>query len=334
MIIDETLLTAMLYPLKFRPRLKARVWGGDALLSRKGAFLRRADKGRKIGESWDISCMKGDESVVSAGLLKGNNLRELVEVYMGDLTGEKLFDRFGEMFPLLVKTLDCRDRLSVQVHPGDALAAERHDSFGKTEMWYILSADEGASLYVGLRDGVTREEYLRAVSEGSLPSLLNRIDVARGDVLYIPAGTVHAIAGGVYMVEIQQSSDITYRIYDWDRTDDDGHPRELHTALAVDAIDFDSPRNYKIDYRSVANQAVPLVSSPCFTVNLIDVEGSAIRDREGDTFAIYVCVGGSGVLHAGGFSETMAEGESVLVPADLPQVEFEGCGRFLEAFVE
>ena len=231
----------MLYPIKFKPRVKERIWGGTAILERKGKAVSRLAKDKLYGESWDLSSVKGDISVVANGMLKGNNLEEIIEVYMGELVGEQNFERYGLEFPLLIKYLDCNDRVSVQVHPDDELAAERHDSFGKTEAWYIAECKEGAAIYLGFKDlNTTREEYISAVAESRLESLLNRVEVHKGDIFFIPAGTVHALGAGIEVVEVQQTSDITYRIYDWDRVDASGKGRELHTALAVDAIDFEA----------------------------------------------------------------------------------------------
>ena len=267
---------SILYPLKFRPRLKARIWGGNWLTARKGAYLPRADKGKKIGESWDISCVHGDISAVAGGVLKGNDLRELTEVYMGDLVGDAVFDKYGEEFPLLIKSLDCNDLLSVQVHPDDELAEMRHESYGKTEMWYVADAAPGASLYVGFHSGVTREKYLQAVAGGRLPELLNRVEAKKGDIFFIPAGTVHALGAGLKVYEIQQTSDITYRIYDWERVDAEGNPRELHTALAVDAINFGAdPQRSVIKYTPRKNEAVTAVRCEYFTTTVLELDGTA-----------------------------------------------------------
>ena len=188
----------MLYPLKFKPRVKERIWGGQAILKKKGKAASRLAKDKLYGESWDLSSVKGDVSVVSNGFLKGNSLEEVIEVYMGELMGEENFERYGIGFPLLVKYLDCNDKLSVQVHPDDALAMERHDSFGKTEAWYVVDCKPGAAIYLGFKDlKITREEYIAAVAESRLADLLNRVEVKPGDVFFIPAGTVHALGAGI-----------------------------------------------------------------------------------------------------------------------------------------
>lgn len=327
---------SILYPLKFRPRLKARLWGGQSLAERKGAYLPRVDKGKNIGESWEISCVRGDCSVVAGGMLKGNGLHELVEVYMGDLVGDAVFDTYGEVFPLLIKRLDCHEVLSVQVHPDDRLAEMRHGSAGKTEMWYVTDAEPGASLYIGLRKGTSREDYLRAVAEERLPELLNRVEVRKGDLFFIPAGTVHALGAGLKVVEVQQTSDITYRIYDWGRVDADGEPRELHTALAVDAIDFGvDAGNLVMKYAPRLNEAVEAVRCKYFTVNVLDIDGRVERVHvEKDSFVIYICTEGRAVLTTDSAAVPVAEGESVLVPAVIPEVRLEGKGRLLEIYIE
>lgn len=324
----------MLYPLKFRPRLKERIWGGSKLLAKKSV---RADETKPYGESWDISCVKGDLSVVADGMLKGNNLQELLEVYMGDLAGEKIFEKYGLDFPLLIKTLDCNDVLSVQVHPDDALAAERHDSFGKTEMWFVTGCEEGASIYIGFSDPeITREKYLEAVSGGFLPQLLNKVEVKAGDAFFIPAGMVHALGKGVEVVEIQQTSDITYRIYDWDRVGADGKPRELHTALAVDAIDFERrPEECIIKCAPVVNESVKVASCRYFTTNLLTVDGTVEKDYARlDSFVIYMCIGGEMTLETEGGTETLKDGDTVLLPAELNDATLKGKGTLLEVYIE
>lgn len=323
----------MLYPLKFRPRLKERIWGGSKLLNLKSV---RADKSKSYGESWDISCVKGDLSVADNGMLKGNNLQELIEVYMGDLVGEKIFEKFGLEFPLLIKTLDCNDVLSVQVHPDDALAAERHDSFGKTEMWYVTGCEPGASIFIGFSDPeITREKYLEAVSGGCLPKLLNRVEVKAGDAFFIPAGMVHALGKGVEVVEIQQTSDITYRIYDWDRVGADGKPRELHTALAVDAIDFEKrPEECIVKCVPVVNESVKVAQCEYFTTNLLTVDGTVEKDYARlDSFVIYMCIGGELTLETEGGTESLKNGDTVLVPAEINDVTLRGKGSLLEVYI-
>ena len=324
----------MLYPLRFRPRLKPRIWGGSTLIAKKGKGL-RIDRSRQYGESWDLSGLRGDLSVVTNGMLKGNNIEELIEVYMGDLVGEKNFERFGIEFPLLIKMLDAQDTLSIQVHPNDELAAERHDSFGKSEMWYITNCEEGASIYVGFKRPVSREEFIDAVITNRLPELLNRYDVKKGDVYYIPAGTIHTIGKGIELIEIQQTSDITYRVYDWDRVDSEGRPRELHTALAIDAIDFESDEEYVLAKTPEVNSVVELIKCDSFTVNLLAVEGEYARILAAhDTFVVYMVAEGELTIATDGGSEKLNVGELVLIPAETNEVAITGKGRLLEAYVE
>ena len=327
----------MLYPLKFKPRIKERIWGGSAILNKRSKAAARLDKSKPYGESWDLSSVKGDISVVANGFLKGNNLTESIEVYMGDLVGEQHFERFGLEFPLLVKYLDCNDKLSVQVHPDDTLAEERHNSYGKTEAWYVADCKPGAAIYLGFKDlNITREEYLAAVAESRLAELLNRIEVKKGDVFYIPAGTVHALGAGIEVVEVQQTSDVTYRIYDWDRVDASGKGRELHTALAVDAIDFEADadllhKQYNLSKGGVAK----VIDTQFFTMSLMDVDGSKSLDRSSlDSFIIYIALCGDFKISADGKEESLANGELILVPAQCCDIEFEGNGQIMEVYIK
>lgn len=327
----------MLYPIKFKPRVKERIWGGTAILERKGKAVSRLAKDKLYGESWDLSSVKGDISVVANGMLKGNNLEEIIEVYMGELVGEQNFERYGLEFPLLIKYLDCNDRLSVQVHPDDELAAERHDSFGKTEAWYIAECKEGAAIYLGFKDlNTTREEYISAVAESRLESLLNRVEVHKGDIFFIPAGTVHALGAGIEVVEVQQTSDITYRIYDWDRVDASGKGRELHTALAVDAIDFEADAELLHKKYDIAKGGeAKVIESPYFTMAIQDVDGKKSLDRSMlDSFVVYICLEGSATISVDGVQESLDSGELVLVPAECCDVEFVGTARLMEVYIK
>ena len=327
----------MLYPIKFKPRIKERIWGGQAILKKKGSAASRLAKDKLYGESWDLSSVKGDVSVVANGMLKGNNLNEIIEVYMGELIGEENFERYGEEFPLLIKYLDCNDKLSVQVHPDDELAMERHDSFGKTEAWYVVDCKPGAAIYLGFKDlNISREEYIAAVAESRLEPLLNRVEVHPGDVFFIPAGTVHALGAGIEVVEVQQTSDVTYRLYDWNRVDDKGNPRELHTALAVDAIDF--ARDSKeciMQYDLKLNKPVKLVDCDYFTTNIIDLDGTAEREIvELDSFVLYICTEGEAQVTVNGNSEHLDALELVMIPAEADTVQLSGKGKLLEVYIK
>lgn len=326
----------MLYPLKFKPRVKERIWGGQAIVAKKGKAAGRLDKDKLYGESWDLSSVKGDVSVVANGFLKGNNLEEIIEVYMGELVGEDNFERYGLEFPLLIKYLDCNDKLSVQVHPDDALAEERHNSFGKTEAWYVVDCKPGAAIYLGFKDlNLTREEYIAAVSESRLEELLNKVEVKPGDTFFIPAGTVHALGAGLEVVEVQQTSDITYRIYDWDRVDSEGKSRELHTALAVDAIDFEADaellhRKYDLTRGGEAK----VIESNYFTMVLHDVAGSKSFDHTAlDSFVVYIALNGSVRIIADGNEEELQEGEVILIPAETSEVLVEGDAKLMEVYI-
>jgi len=323
-----------MYPIKFKPQLKENLWGGQRLLDiKKGLYPRTIDKSKSYGESWDISGVKGSISKVANGFLKGNNLQEIVEVYMGELVGEEVFERFGLDFPLLIKNLDCNDTLSVQVHPNDELAAERHDSFGKTEMWYIADAEEGAVIYLGFKNkNITREEYIRAVAEGTVADILEAVPVEKGDVFFIPAGTVHALAKGLNVIEIQQTSDITYRIFDWNRVDSEGKSRELHTALAVDAIDFESGVDEcRRVYTVTPNNEVNIVDCEYFKTDVLAVEGSVELDYcQRDSFTIYICIEGEVKVSLDNeTSETLRKGEVMLIPAIANEVVVEGTAQIL-----
>lgn len=300
----------MLYPLKFRPRMKKMIWGS---------------------EKWEFSGVEGDISVAGNGFLKNNNLQELIEVYMGELVGDSVYNKYGIEFPVLVKLIDARDVLSIQVHPDDRLAAKRHRAYGKAEMWYVVDCEPGASIYVGFNRKVSREEYLDAVAAGTLPALLNKVAVKPGDAYYIPAGTIHSIGAGILIAEIEQTSDITYRIYDWGRTDEEGMPRELHTELAADAIDFGAPQDYDITRTPVVNAAVELKQCPYFTTNLIELDGAIVRDYMSlESFVIYMCVEGEFTVQG----EKVVRGESILLPAVIDTATLEGRARLLEVYIE
>jgi len=301
-----------LYPLKFKPILKDKIWGGPGL--RKVLGKEASDS---AGESWEISGVEGDISVVENGFLEGNSLPELAEVCMGDLLGDSVYEKFGVEFPLLIKFIDAAEVLSVQVHPDDALARLRHNSHGKSEMWYIIESDKG-ELIAGFNRELDKEQYLKYFKEGKLKEILNHETVAPGDIYFMPAGRVHAIGAGVLLAEIQQTSDVTYRIYDWDRTDAEGNPRELHTDLAIDAIDFSYHSSYHTPYQALLNSTIPTVDSPYFTTSVIQLDQPVEKDFNMiDSFVIYLCVEGSvGITYPGG-AESIRKGETILIPAEL-----------------
>ncbi len=311
---------ANLYPLKFSPIFKERIWGGNKLNTVLGKKLPAS---KKIGESWELSAVEGDISVVSNGFLKGNDLQELVEVYMADLVGEKVYEKFGDEFPLLIKLIDASDDLSIQVHPNDELAKTRHNSFGKTEMWYVVGHDKDAKIYVGFNQPVDKTTYMDHLKENKLVDLLNIETSAIGDTFFIPSGRIHAIGKGNLIAEIQQTSDITYRMYDWDRVVDKGNTRELHTEMAVDAIDYNFYPKYKTEYKAIDNQSNTLVECPYFTTNLIKLsKGKGLETEYAmlDSFVIYMVLKGEVDLNYNDGTETAKAGDTILLPATMDQV--------------
>ncbi|CAM1344910.1 type I phosphomannose isomerase catalytic subunit [Tenacibaculum amylolyticum] len=302
--------------VKFEPILKEKIWGGEKLVK----LLEKKSTKTNIGESWEISDVEGDTSVVVNGELKGKNLKELIASFEGDLVGEKVYKEFGDKFPLLIKFIDAKEALSIQLHPHDDLAKERHNSFGKTEMWYVMQADEKANLIVGFQKDSNQEEYVQHLENTSLLDILNVDEVAKGDVYFIPTGRIHAIGAGVLLAEIQQTSDITYRIYDWNRQDSEGNFRELHTELALDAIDYQAQEQYTTSYTKSNNAASTIVSCPYFTTNVLPIDSSiTVNHANKDSFVIYMCVSGAVTFKKEEETVTLHMGETVLVPAKLKE---------------
>lgn len=306
------------YPIKFKPILKDKIWGGSKLRT----ILKKDTKSNHAGESWEISEVEKSVSVVANGPLKDNSLSTLVAHYKGLLVGHSVYKKFGEKFPLLIKFIDANKELSVQLHPNDQLAMQRHNSLGKTEMWYIMQADENAKINIGFNKYVTEEDYIKHLEEGKISEILNFETVKKGDSFFIKTGKVHAIGAGVLLAEIQQTSDITYRIYDWDREDQDGNRRELHTALAIDAIDFNHSKDFKTDYQNITNTSSEISSCEYFTTNFLPVEGELTKDYSNlDSFVIYMCVSGAGEITIEGNTEKIAMGQTILIPARNNKVE-------------
>lgn len=302
--------------LKFEPILKDKIWGGTKLSNLLGKKSTRED----IGESWEISDVENDTSVVSNGDLKGLDLKELIIKFKGDLVGQKNYSYFGEKFPLLIKFIDAKEALSIQLHPHDELAKKRHNSFGKTEMWYVMQADKKANLIVGFQKDVTKDEYTFHLENKSLTEILNIDEVTSGDVYFIPTGRVHAIGAGVLLAEIQQTSDITYRVYDWDRQDSAGNYRDLHTEEAIDAIDYSSKSSYKTNYFKEQNKSSEIVSCPYFTTNILPIKGKLSFDHSGkDSFFIYMCVKGKVFFSYAEQQEELSMGETLLVPSIIKE---------------
>ena len=323
----------MLYPLKFKPILKQRLWGGTVLAER---YHKTEDSKTKFGESWEISDMEENLSVVANGFLEGNNLQELIEIYMGELVGDIVFEKNGLGFPLLIKLIDAQEDLSVQVHPDDTLAQKIYEQNGKTEMWYIVHADENAGIYVGFNKPIEKQDYINAVQQKEVAALLQFYPVKKGDLFFIPAGTVHALGKGVRVAEIQQPSDITYRIYDWNRIDDNGMPRALHVAEALDAIHFDENEKYKIAYEEKFNTTSHLFRSEYFNINALNFDKPLQKNYENiDSFVIYFCAEGEVHLFGDDFHEVLSEGETALIPASIPEINVvpNGTASLLEIYV-
>lgn len=307
-----------LYPLKFLPIYKEYLWGGEKLKS----LLYKQNTPEITAESWEISGVTDNVSVVSEGFLKGNPLDELISIYMGDLTGDRVFERFGAEFPVLIKFIDAREPLSVQVHPGDDFAARVHNDRGKTEMWYVIDADEGAKLISGFKRDVDEKVFMEQLNGKKLPEILNYEPVKRGDVFFLPAGRIHAIGKGIVLAEIQQTSNITYRIYDWDRVDKEGKGRELHLDLALQVMDYKRRDDTRTGYDRIPNSTVNLADCPYFTTSLIEFDRPVDKDFALiDSFVVYICTEGELMVnYKGGEPVSLHKGETMLVPAMLKEI--------------
>ena len=327
-------MQSSLYPLKFLPLYKNVIWGGNRL--KEYGF--NYDPLPNCGELWVLSSVEGHESVIANGFLADNTLNEAIEIYMGDLVGDKVFNRFGTEFPLLFKVIDAAQDLSIQVHPDDALAQRRGMPCGKTEMWYVMQADPGARLISGFRRDTSPQEYSDALQAGHLEDLLHSEQPAPGDVYFIPAGRVHALGRGLMVAEIQQSSDCTYRIYDYNRVDSNGHRRQLHTAEAMDAIDFSAVHGHASNrYRAALNQTTTVVHCPYFTTRIIPFDRPVRKSLEDvDSFVVYFCVEGLAAVKSLETIVPLHAGECVLVPAVADSVELfsEGPAKLLEVSVD
>ncbi|APY07667.1 mannose-6-phosphate isomerase [Winogradskyella sp. J14-2] len=319
-----------LYPLKFRPILKDKIWGGTKLATQ----FNKASSSKELGESWEISTVPGDISKVVNGDLNSQNLQDILELYKGELIGEKNYDRFGHDFPLLIKFIDAKQDLSIQLHPDDELAKARHNSFGKTEMWYVMQADKDANLIVGFNQKIDRETYLKHLNNKSLTSILNFDKVKEGDTYFIEAGRVHAIGAGVLLAEIQQTSDVTYRVYDWDRKDAQGNERELHNDIAIDAFKFDLKDDFKVKYKKEKNTANNMVSCPFFTTNYLELDSELVKENTHDSFLIYMCVDGEVEVVADNTREVISKGETILIPAVIKDFKLStNSAKLLEVYV-
>ncbi|MDB2493648.1 class I mannose-6-phosphate isomerase [Flavobacteriaceae bacterium] len=319
-----------LYPLKFQLILKDKIWGGQKLHQ----ILHKPTTSKNAGESWEISDVEGDTSVVANGALQGSSLNYLLETHTSDLLGEKNFRQFGTKFPLLIKFIDAKEDLSVQLHPNDQLAKARHNSFGKTEMWYVVQADPESNLIVGFNQEMTQELYLKHLEDKTLQSILNFDTVKAGDAYFIEVGRIHAIGAGVLLAEIQQTSDITYRVYDWDRVDSEGNERELHNDIALEAFDFDMPDNFRVNYTKDSDSPTELVSCPYFTTNVFKVNDTILKENTHDSFMIYMCVEGKAQIEVDGNQTEISMGETVLIPACIKRFSISANhAKLLEVYV-
>ncbi len=327
-------MNTALYPLKFNPILKSKIWGGKKLKT----ILNKKSKEENLGESWELSGVQGDISIVSNGFLKGNSLEEIIEIYMGEIVGDPVFNKFDKEFPLLFKFIDASQDLSIQVHPNDELSRERHNAYGKTEMWYVINSEQNSQLISGFVKPTNKEMYLNALKNNSLETLLKAHKVNNGDAFFIPAGDVHAIGSGILLAEIQQTSDVTYRIYDYNRKDKDGNLRDLHTEMALDAIDFEKT-NEKINYNQEAyNETVNIAACNYFVTNFLNLTNSLERDVYLlNSFVVYMCIDGSATITCeNGTKEIITKGETVLIPASIQSLEIQtdsNC-KLLEVYIK
>jgi mannose-6-phosphate isomerase len=308
-----------LYPFKLKPIFKDKIWGGQKIRQHL-----QLDFGNlpNCGEAWLVSGVDGNPTIISNGYLAGNELNEIVEVFMGDLVGDRVYDRFGDVFPILVKVIDSNDWLSIQVHPDDALAQKRKTGYGKTEMWYVMQADENAELISGFNRPTDEKSYLEHLNSGKLKEIMNFEKVNQGDVFFIPAGRVHALGPGTVIAEIQQTSDTTYRIYDWDRKDHLGQMRELHTEEALEAIDYKMHNSYKTPYHTTENQTEKVITSEFFTTNILQFSEAIRKDySELDSFVILLCTEGSFELKWEDQSYLIKKAETILLPNLIKELE-------------
>lgn len=316
------------YPLQFQPILKDRIWGGTKLRD----YLNKPIFSSITGESWEISTVENDVSVVSNGAFEGKSLNEIIALYPNELLGTRVHEQFGNQFPLLFKYLDAREDLSIQVHPNDELAKQRHNSFGKTEMWYVMQADKEARLIVGFKEKSSKEEYVHHLENKTLLSILDTKKVQKGDVFFLNTGTVHAIGAGTVIAEIQQTSDITYRLYDFDRVDVNGNTRELHIDLALDAINYDVVEAER-KYKKKENASNEIATCQYFTTNFIPLDGTFKVFSNKETFRVYMCVDGEFELNLNYTKYIYKTGDTVLIPAQTPNFELLGTASILEIYI-
>ncbi|MEC5166122.1 mannose-6-phosphate isomerase [Flavobacterium sp. PL11] len=316
------------YPLQFEPIFKERIWGGQKLKS----VLNKEIPSKTIGESWELSTVKGDVSLIANGEWKGKNVMEAINEFPNEILGTSVYLRFGMEFPLLFKYLDAREDLSIQVHPNDALAKQRHKSFGKTEMWYIMQADPHSRIIVGFKEKSNADQYLESLKNQTLLSILDDVKAKSGDVFFLETGTVHAIGAGLVVAEIQQTSDITYRLYDFDRVDADGNKRELHVDLALEAINYNTVETKK-EYLKTLNQSNSVVDCPYFTTNFIPLDREMAVDKSGKSFTVYMCIEGNFEITIAETKFNYKKGDTVLMPAALKEYSINGNASVLEIYI-
>ena len=321
-------MSKKIYPLQFDPILKERIWGGEKLKT----VLNKPIISKITGESWELSTVEGDVSVIANGELKGKLLTEVIDEAPNEILGTEVYERFGKQFPLLFKYLDAREDLSIQVHPNDALAKKRHNSFGKTEMWYIMQADPEARIIVGFKEDSNANEYVEKLKSNDLLSILDSVNVKEGDVFFLETGTVHAIGAGLVVAEIQQTSDITYRIYDFDRVDAQGNTRELHVDLALEAINYEKVDTHK-EYLEEENQSNSIVNCPYFTTNFIPLSDTINISKTGNSFTVYMCIDGAFEIEYDMNMYQYQKGDTVLIPAAMDYYVMSGKASILEIYI-
>lgn len=318
--------------LRFTPILKEKIWGGDKLQT----ILNKETDKNNIGESWEISDVENNISIINNGELKGKSLNQIIKEYKEDVLGEKVYQIFQDKFPLLIKFIDAKKKLSLQVHPNDVLAQKRHNSLGKTEMWYIVNSDKKAKIIIGFSEETDKKSFVETVHSGNELELLNVDYVKKGDTFLVPAGRIHAIGKGVLLAEIQETSDITYRISDWNRKDAEGNKRDLHLDLALDAIDYSAKSNYKAEYLKRKNAPSNIIDCKYFTTNFLHLtKDLSIDHYDKDSFVIYMCVEGAAVLTYQNKQEKIEMGETILMPACLKEINIQTEGvKLLEVYIK
>jgi len=323
-----------LYPMEFAPIFREKIWGGQKIKSKFGFDIGGLEN---CGELWSLSGYPEEQSIISNGFLEGNELNELVEIYMDDLVGGSVYEKYSNVFPILVKILDAEDWLSIQVHPDDELAQKRGLGGGKTEMWYILNADPDSQLIAGFGKKVNEHAYLQKIQDKKLTEIMNFEKVKKDEVFFMPSGRVHALGPGILLAEIQQTSDTTYRIYDWDRVDKEDKGRELHLKEAMEAIDFELYDNYKTPYTSKLNATREIVNTPFFTTNVIEINKGIKKDySELDSFVILLAIEGKfAYVDAEGHRGSLKAGQSLLIPAIINEISIypESHCKILEVYI-